>query len=276
MDEYVLSDQALIKARDRKSAARPPREPNTFYVYDLAANECMLETVLKIFLGRDDEEGEASDDDLESLRIFNAGNSLQDWWEDQLKELGYYIMSREFRARWYPEDRPWKVHGRGDLLAQDPDHGIIRVREVKTIKGTKYVANEPKVEHAYQDQYYLNILGIENGTVDYIDKLNFATGDNPVVLIHDIQRDSSVMDYLLKVGDVLYKWCAPIWELAESMDPITPEDILNLLASREIELPTKNVCWKCNMQNRKKKIYCNYYDICDKVTRIQNSLNNNP
>ena len=91
-----------------------------------------------------------------------------------------------------------------------------------------------------QLQFYLNILGVENGSIDYINKLAFLHGRDVVDRRFQIRRDKGVYEILLERGHKLYG---------------------ALMANIP---PPKEKCWKCQG-------YCSYDEECESEGRARAS-----
>jgi hypothetical protein len=213
IDEY-------LKRREENRRLRPP---NIYYLYDLTS-PCMRDTVLGIFLDKPHT--------IETLRKFEAGNRLQDWWRDILKATGHDIIAEEQRARY--KTKRYSIHGRYDLITQF-DYGPFILREIKTMK-TAYWLKEEKEEHAQQDQFYLNRTGIEFGSIDYIDKLAFATGDRQIDYCFPTKKDPAIFCDLITTADSLHPHA----------------EIVQDLLARGI-----------------RELYCDHYDECQKLTKME-------
>jgi len=182
IDEYLLE----------KEENRRVRLPQTLYVTDLT-RPCLKETFLDITHDRPHP--------VETLRIFNAGRVLEDYWVDlldQRKDIA--VLATQLRARYAfkitdtalkPRYEPaeYDIHGRVDILCQHDKDGVV-VHEVKTAK-TTYWMKEPKPEHVDQLQFYLNVLGVRHGQIDYLDKTVFLQGRDPRRPDEPVQIDKS-------------------------------------------------------------------------------------
>jgi hypothetical protein len=147
--------------RKRRSKIRPN---DVLYVTDLTKS-CLRKAYLDI--------KNPQKYPIETLRIFEAGNILEDYWIKILEEdSDHTVLSSQLPARYY--GKGFSVHGRIDIITQTKN-GSLMVREVKTIKSFRYL-NEPKSDHVNQIQFYMNVLGIELGQIDYIDKTSLLSG----------------------------------------------------------------------------------------------------
>lgn len=173
--------------------------------------------------------------EIETLRIFEAGNVLEDYWVRVLKSSpGVEVLGTQMKARYKVDGLV--VHGRVDMLCQHED-GALVAHEVKTAK-TAHWLKEPKSEHTQQLQFYLNCLGLDWGCVDYLDKTVFLLGQNRggegevVDRSFMVERDPMVFARLVARAKMLMRY----W-----MDEV---------------IPPAEPCWLCD--------YCLYSEGCDK------------
>ena len=166
---------------------------------------------------------------VEVLRIFNAGHVLESWWIEFLdKKKDVEVLCVNMPCR---HINPfYRIHGRIDVLIQK-GYGELEVHEMKTIKSFGRWLEEPKIEHVNQIQFYLNVLGIESGSIDYVNKLGFLHGKDVIDKRFPIQRDKSVFKLLIGRAHNLF---------GAFMADIPP--------------PVEK-CWKCDG-------YCIYNDEC--------------
>ena len=222
-----LIDERLLQ----KQETRRVRGPRLLFVTDLT-HPCLQQIHHKITEDRPFE--------LETLRIFQAGNLLEDYWADILTEnRDITILGRQVPA--YQtitvDDTPWEIHGRVDILAQHNNEQLV-AHEVKSTKSTYYIKKEgqPKEDHVAQLQFYLNALAIDHGQVDYLDKTALLEGRDPIDLSFSVTRDKQAMLDILRLAK----------EIARSVQNAT--------------LPPANPdAW-----NRKVCDYCSYRDLCVK------------
>ena len=222
-----LIDEQLLREQETRRI-RPPR---ILYATDLT-HPCPQQIHHKVTEDRPFE--------LETLRIFQAGNLLEDYWINILaKRKDIAILSTQVPA--YQSitvnGETWEIHGRIDILTQH-DNGWLVAHEVKTTKSTYYIKKEgqPKEDHVAQLQFYLNALAIDHGQVDYLDKTALLEGRGPIDLSFPIARSKKAMKDILSLA----------------------EQIVRALQSGELP-PTNPDAW-----NRKVCDYCSYRDLCVK------------
>jgi hypothetical protein len=68
----------------------------------------------------------------------------------------------------------FRVHGRIDALVHHGGGSVV-VHEVKSVGSLRYVG-EPVPGHLEQLQFYLGVLGVENGRLDYVERSILSTG----------------------------------------------------------------------------------------------------
>lgn len=216
VDEYLAH-----REEDRKL-----RAPNTLFVTDLT-KPCQLNAYLDIVEDRPAPP--------ETLRIFEAGRLVEDWWVGILNQSkNIKVLGTQLTARYDGGD--YTIHGRVDALCQH-DNSRLVVHEVKSAK-TAHWMKEPKPEHVEQLQFYLNALGVEWGVVDYCDKTVLLHGFDPrrpdepatVDKSFTVQSDPNTYAELIKRARFLWE----CW------------------AGRN--MPDASRGWQCD--------YCLYHDIC--------------
>lgn len=107
---------------------------------------------------------------VNTLRIFESGNMIESWWVDNVLSNNRDITVFGTQVPCYYMDDVVNIHGRLDALCQHRNGRIVG-HEVKSIKSAYYVAQSgAKDEHVQQLQFYLNVLGVDLGQVDYLDK----------------------------------------------------------------------------------------------------------
>lgn len=164
------------------------------------------------------------------LRVFNSGNVLESWWIKLLqRRRSATILSVDMPCRII--NPQFRVHGRADVLLK-LEYGGIEVHEIKTISNFGRWLNEPKQEHVNQLQFYLNVLGVETGYIDYINKYAFMHGFEVIDRRFLVLRDIRLFEKLLDRAQELFK--------------TINEDIP----------PQKERCWKCDG-------YCLYKEECE-------------
>ena len=185
---------------DEYLGSRPGKDrPNgTIYVTDLV-KPCLRQAYLDIV--------EPKQYDASSLRIFEAGRMIEDWWINVLKGSSTVaVLGQQLAARW-PLDGG-SVHGRVDALCQHGD-GALVVHEVKSAKSLSYMNGSAKPEHVAQLQFYLNVLNVEWGQVDYLDKSVMLQGGGAearVDLCFRVQRDPGVFAALVGRANLLLRY----------------------------------------------------------------------
>lgn len=173
---------------DQYLAGRPEkaRPAGVLYVTDLS-KPCMRNAFLSI---TDPQPYPAN-----TLRIFGSGNMIEDWWVKSVLTSAKNITVLGTQLPCYYSDGVVDIHGRLDALCQHGNGRLIG-HEVKSIKSAAYVQRDgPKEEHVKQLQFYLGVLGVDEGWVDYIDKnvlLNGQTMDDSVDQCFPVKRDFSV------------------------------------------------------------------------------------
>ena len=181
IDEYLRLKQSKPK----------PRLSGVLYVTDLT-KPCQLQAYLNI--------KEAQTFPVETLRIFEAGNMIEDYWDNILvKNSGIWVLGTQVPTYYFGDG--WEVHGRLDALCQH-DNGCIVAHEVKSIKSTYYLRG-PRDEHLEQVQFYMNVLGVDSGQVDYLDKKSFLDGKGVIDHCFKVKRDSRVFGWMVERAMVL-------------------------------------------------------------------------
>ena len=162
----------IDEALQRREEVRRVRPPNMLYATDLT-KPCLRELWLSIFQDRPHKP--------ETLRIFDAGRMIEDRWvEVYLEEArDVTVLGTQLPAwvKFAVDGVEWDIHGRVDALCQH-SNGALVVHEVKSAKTVWQ--DRAKPEHVAQLQYYMSVLGVERGQVDYLDKTAWLTGDRPV------------------------------------------------------------------------------------------------
>ena len=166
-----------------KNETRKVRPPNYYYVTDLT-KPCQRQAYYSIVEDRPFP--------VETLRIFEAGNIMEDYWAKVLeKDPDIRILGTQVPAYYIDEEiNNIVIHGRIDILAQHDDGPII-AHEVKTASSCHWM-REPKPEHYEQIQFYLSCLNIENGVLDYLDKNALLRGKTNIDISFPVKQDESV------------------------------------------------------------------------------------
>ena len=99
-------------------------------------------------------------------RIFDCGDYLGDRFNKYFSTLGLLISAEQPVKFSYPA-----ISGRLDYLIKHEIHGrsIVELKSIND-KGFKYLTTDPKNDHFLQLQIYLNLMGVEHGTVLYENK----------------------------------------------------------------------------------------------------------
>jgi len=172
-----LFDEYLLTQPDK------PREVGIFWVTDLVKT-CLRQSYLDII--------DPQPKPIETLRIFEAGRAIERLWVDRVLPTHFRILGTQLPARYHGDG--FCIHGRIDALVQHNDGSLV-VHEVKSAKSLFYTS-EPKTDHVKQLQFYLNVLNVEFGSVDYLDKTVLLQGGNrdrdAVDRCFTVQRDPAI------------------------------------------------------------------------------------
>lgn len=220
----------IDKHLQERQENRRLRPPETLYVTDLT-HPCRRQRYYNIT--------ETRPHNIQTLRIFEAGKLLEKYWINILdKQKNIKVITTQIPAYHTitVEDTNWKLRGRADALIQhDKTHLVLH--EVKTTKTTYYhrLEDAPKLDHELQLQFYLNILCIDHGQIDYLDKQALLQGTTSIDLSFPIQRNPATIKKIL----------------------IEAQDIALLLQN--------NILPEGNSEAWNGKIceYCNYNDLCE-------------
>lgn len=166
----------------RPGKTRPKR---TLYVTDLT-KPCLRAAMLDIT--------DPKEYPVETLKIFESGNMIEDWWVQKVLKNRPEVELLGDQVQAYYQLDDWIIHGRVDALCLHIGEGI-RVHEVKSIKNATYIrSGGAKPAHIAQTQFYLNALGVENGSVDYLCKDTMLNGGvDSVDVMFPVKR--SVFDF---------------------------------------------------------------------------------
>lgn len=191
---------------------RGDRGEGVFWVSDLT-KPCMLCTDLGVVT--------PGAFDIERRRVFAVGGLVETFWVDALRGLPEtWVFSTQVPAHFRKSSL--EVHGRVDALVQHK-RGPLVVHEVKSVKSL-YFVEEPIVGHVEQMHFYLNVLGLEEGQLEHIDKQVLLTGRGDVVdRSFSIKRDPEVFLRLLERA----------------------EELSRFIDVKEMPPPTK--CWLCRL-----------------------------
>ena len=137
------------------------------------------------------------------MRVLETGNILERYWIKLLnKNPEVTLLSTQIPTHY--QCSGFRIHGRADALAQH-EKGELRVHEVKSIKSFNYLST-PQKEHVEQLQFYLNVLGVEVGQIDYIDKASLFGGGDGVFSVDAsfrVYKDTDVFtDLILRANDL--------------------------------------------------------------------------
>ena len=233
VDEYLAEKEADGKIR----------EDNVLFATDLT-RECITNSYYNITIDTPPSKN--------LLRVFMSGTLVEDFWVDDVlrnnKEIK--IIGTQLPARYTDPIEGFSIHGRIDALVLNKD-GYLEVREVKSAKTCAWLTS-PKKDHVEQISFYLSTLGIDRGQIDMIDKTIMLLGedqsnqreDRPPDISFPIQRNNKIFEDIIQRARILHR------------------------ALKDKVPPPKTVCWLCNGQNRERKIYCEYKDVCDGQTKL--------
>jgi hypothetical protein len=132
----------------------------------------------------------------DNLRVYNAGKVLESWWINLL-ERGKDINIIRTNMPCRHINPFYRIHGRADAVIQN-NYGQLEVHEVKTIKCFGSFLEEPKPEHVNQLQFYLNVLGVDTGYIDYINKQTFINGSSSIDKRFKIKRDPRIYKRIIR------------------------------------------------------------------------------
>lgn len=178
-----------------KEDTRRVRPPNILYASGLTG-PCLQKTYLQLTHDRPH--------DIETLRIFNAGNILEDYWIGVLADHpDIDVVATQLRARYTltVNDEEWIIHGRADILAQHNFNNLV-LHEVKTAKSSTW-RKEPSPDHVAQIQFYLNVLQIDRGQIDYLDKSAFLQGRTAIDKSFQVVRDPIAFTLFIDVATAI-------------------------------------------------------------------------
>jgi hypothetical protein len=211
------------------------RVPGTYYVTELSG-PCLRDAFYEFKLGWEHI--------IETLRIFECGNIVEDAWTKVLANSpGYRVLGTQLKAyhSFDIDGYPIEIHGRIDILAQHPDTRIV-CHEVKTTSSTYYLGDQAKPEHIQQVTFYMEVTGLEHGQVDYLDKSNFLDGQGKIDLSFPQRKRPDLFRHTLNV--------------CRSLHGFLKANIL----------PPKSPCWKCGKSRKTGQHYCKYFELCGQDT----------
>jgi hypothetical protein len=140
---------------------------------------------------------------VERRRLFESGRLVECRWVGVLRGLrGVRVLSTQLPVCYEAEG--FRIHGRIDALVQHGG-GRLVVHEVKSVGSLRYVV-EPVAGHVGQLQFYLNVLGVEGGRLDYVERsiLSLGVGEGLDVCF-PVERDGEVFGGLLERAGRLYR-----------------------------------------------------------------------
>jgi hypothetical protein len=152
-------------------------------------------------------------------KLFQSGRLVERHWINALRELpDARVLSTQLPA--YHQAEGFRIHGRIDALVQHGG-GPVVVHEVKSVGSLRYVV-EPVPGHLEQLQFYLNVLGVENGRLDYVERSILSTGTGEKVdVCFTVRRDAGTFTGLLERAGTFHRSLV-----------------------RE-ETPSRETCWLC-------------------------------
>lgn len=181
IDQYLINKQRTPK----------PRFPGVLYVTDIV-KPCQLQAYHGVLTPTAYE--------VETLRIFEAGNMIEAYWAELLdKRIDISVLGTQVPTYYYGDD--FEVHGRLDVLCQHNNQHIV-AHEVKSAKSSHWYTSA-RDNHIEQIQFYMNALGIKRGRIDYLDKSAFLEGSNPIDSFFEVQANPAVFSWLIARGEEL-------------------------------------------------------------------------
>lgn len=169
---------------------------------------------------------------IESLRVFQAGNLLEEYWVRVLEEHpDYEVLATQVPVYHYFDD--WEIHGRADILTQH-NRGYLVTHEVNSTRSLYYIRKDgrPRQEHLDQLNFYVVRLGLSYGQLDYLDKSALLKGDGVIDTSYITEADPTRFQVTVSKARKLVK-------------ALTDEDP-----------PQPLPCWLCG--------YCLYKEECRK------------
>ena len=235
MNDRSLVDEYLAE----KEVDGKIREKNTLYLTELVS-PCMRKSYYGVTID--------TSPDKEALRIFMSGNLIEEFWVNEVlhKSKEIKVLGTQLPARYIDPIEGFEIHGRIDVLAQH-DNRQIYIHEVKSAKTCAWLT-APKPAHEQQLQFYLNILGIDLGVIDMLDKTIMLQGEDPrspgadrgVDKSFVVTRNPEVLSTLVQRARVLHR----------ALQDKTP--------------PPKSECWLCQGA----VTYCDYVNECRGQTKL--------
>lgn len=110
----------------------------------------------------------------EALSLRLAENLIDDMSDDALESLGELTVHNEMALYKKIElgDIEFYITGNTDPYVRDRDGNVVEIIEVKSV-GTGRIPSEPKPSHVWQLNVYLSIIGLDSGTITYVDSSNW-------------------------------------------------------------------------------------------------------
>lgn len=170
--------------------------------------------------------------DIELTKIFEVGNLIHDFVSKVIesdKNPHVELLERELPLRL--ETKDFTISGRLDDMLLLKEDGRKILVEVKSTKTTDYTT-EPSRNHVMQLQLYMQITGIHEGIVLYVDKNNLKSKAFSVK--YDEELSKEIMNRFIELNICLVTDQLPLDEAKR--DP--------------------SLMWMCR--------YCEYNDKCDK------------
>ena len=134
-----------LRIKKNSNVKKPPR--GAIYVTSIV-KQCQRQAYLDVV--------HRTPPPIEKLRMFEAGNILEDYLVKVFNELDDIdVLGTQLPTYYYGEG--FTVHGRLDILAQH-DNSTIVCHEVKSTQNVPFTAPWP--DHIEQLQFYLGALGI--------------------------------------------------------------------------------------------------------------------
>lgn len=171
-----------LRNRRRKNTKKPPQ--GAIYVTSII-KQCQRQAYLDIT--------QRVTPSIEKLRMFEAGNILEDYLVKVFNELeDIDILGTQLPTYYYGDN--FTVHGRLDILAQH-DNSAIVCHEVKSTQNVPF--RGPWSDHVEQLQFYLGVLGVKYGQIDYLDRRALVMGEYVIDTSYEVMRDEVVFSGLV-------------------------------------------------------------------------------
>lgn len=140
------------------------------------------------------------------LRVFAAGKHFEDWFIGCLK--GREKCKTESQVR--VEDKRLNISGYVDLLIETKEEKKVYEVKTKNSRAFWYMDKEgkPMRQHEYQLWTYMHLLGIEEGSIIYLEKDTLTIREFPVYL-----KDKKLQEEVFNELNILN------WAWAEKMPP---------------------------------------------------------